>query len=109
MEQGKQVCDFQEAFACAHGHTKWLDCEFIYTYDGSAWGGHSRISAGGWFTAEPRPRAFDIDLWHFPADGNKSCNRCGRTGFQTRAVEIGRVYHRRCDIHVRFSGQQQGS
>ena len=38
MKQGMQACDFQEALACAHGHTKWLDCEFIYTYDGSTWG-----------------------------------------------------------------------
>jgi hypothetical protein len=38
MKQGLQVCDFMEALACAHGHTKWLDCEFIYTYDGSTWG-----------------------------------------------------------------------
>ena len=38
MKQGKQVCDFQEALAYAHGHTEWLDCEFIYTYDGSTWG-----------------------------------------------------------------------
>jgi hypothetical protein len=38
MKQGMQVCDFQEALACAHEHTKWLDCEFIYTYDGSTWG-----------------------------------------------------------------------
>jgi hypothetical protein len=38
MKQGLQVCDFQEALACAHGQTKWLDCEFIYTYDGSTGG-----------------------------------------------------------------------
>jgi hypothetical protein len=38
MKQGLQVCDFKEALAFAHGHTKWLDCEFIYTYDGSTWG-----------------------------------------------------------------------
>jgi hypothetical protein len=38
MKQGKQACDFKEALACAHGHTKWLDCQIIYTYDGSAWG-----------------------------------------------------------------------
>jgi hypothetical protein len=38
MKQGKQACDFQEALACAHAHTRWLDCEFIYTYDGSTWG-----------------------------------------------------------------------
>jgi hypothetical protein len=38
MKQGIQACYFQEALACAHGHTKWLDCEFIYTYDGSTWG-----------------------------------------------------------------------
>jgi hypothetical protein len=37
VKQGTQVCDFQEALACAHGHTRWLDCEFIYTYDGSTW------------------------------------------------------------------------
>ena len=36
--QGQQVCGFQEALACAHGYTKWLDCDFIYTYDGSTWG-----------------------------------------------------------------------
>jgi hypothetical protein len=40
MKQAKQVCVFQEAFACAHGHTKWLDCEFIYLY-------LRRISLGG--------------------------------------------------------------
>jgi hypothetical protein len=38
MKQGKRVCDFQEALADAHARTKWLDCEFIYTYDGSTWG-----------------------------------------------------------------------
>jgi len=38
MKQGRQACDFQEALAYAHSHTKWLDCEFIYTYDGSTWG-----------------------------------------------------------------------
>ena len=38
MKQGKQVCDFQEALADAHETTKWLDCEFICTYDGSTWG-----------------------------------------------------------------------
>jgi hypothetical protein len=38
MKQGLQVCDFEEALAYAHGHTRWLDCEFIYTYDGSTWG-----------------------------------------------------------------------
>jgi hypothetical protein len=38
MKHGKQACDFQEALAFAHGHTKWFDCEFIYTYDGSTWG-----------------------------------------------------------------------
>ena len=38
MKQGKQVCDFQEALAYAHESTKWTDCEFIYTYDGSTWG-----------------------------------------------------------------------
>ena len=38
MKQGKQACDFQEALASAHATTKWLDCEFIYTYDGSTWG-----------------------------------------------------------------------
>jgi hypothetical protein len=38
MKQGMQVCDFQEALACAHEHTRWIDCEFIYTYDGSTWG-----------------------------------------------------------------------
>jgi hypothetical protein len=38
MKQGKQACDFKEALACAHGHTKWLDCQLIYTYDGSTWG-----------------------------------------------------------------------
>jgi hypothetical protein len=36
--QGKQACHFQEALTCAHGLTKWLDCEVIYTYDGSTWG-----------------------------------------------------------------------
>jgi hypothetical protein len=38
MRQGKQACDFQEALAGAHASTKWPDCEFIYTYDGSTWG-----------------------------------------------------------------------
>jgi hypothetical protein len=38
MKQGEQACDFQEALAHAHGSTKWFDCEFIYTYDGSIWG-----------------------------------------------------------------------
>jgi hypothetical protein len=38
MKQGMQVCNFNEALACAHGHTRWLDCEFIYTHDGSIWG-----------------------------------------------------------------------
>jgi len=38
MKHGKQVCDFQEALAYAHESTKWTDCEFIYTYDGSTWG-----------------------------------------------------------------------
>ena len=38
MKQGLQVCDFMEALASAHATTKWLDCEFIYTYDGSTWG-----------------------------------------------------------------------
>jgi hypothetical protein len=38
MKQGKQACDFQEALAYAHENTRWLDCEFIYTYDGSTWG-----------------------------------------------------------------------
>jgi hypothetical protein len=38
MKQGKQVCDFMEALASAHSSTEWTDCEFIYTYDGSAWG-----------------------------------------------------------------------
>jgi hypothetical protein len=38
MKQGKQGCDFQEALAYAHGHTRWFDCEFIYTHDGSTWG-----------------------------------------------------------------------
>jgi hypothetical protein len=38
MRQGMQVCDFQEALADAHWSTKWTDCEFIYTYDGSTWG-----------------------------------------------------------------------
>jgi len=38
MKQGMQACDFKEALAFAHEHTEWLDCEFIYTYDGSTWG-----------------------------------------------------------------------
>jgi hypothetical protein len=37
-KQGMQVCGFQEALVDAHASTKWLDCEFIYTYDGSTWG-----------------------------------------------------------------------
>ncbi len=36
--QGKQRCDFMEALASARALAKWLDCEFIYTYDGSTWG-----------------------------------------------------------------------
>jgi hypothetical protein len=36
--QGMQVCDFNEALAYAHELAKWLDCEFIYTYDGSTRG-----------------------------------------------------------------------
>jgi hypothetical protein len=38
MKQGKQPCDFMEALASAHATTKWVDCDFIYTYDGSTWG-----------------------------------------------------------------------
>jgi hypothetical protein len=38
MKHGKQACDFQEALASAHRHTEWIDCQFIYTYDGSTWG-----------------------------------------------------------------------
>jgi hypothetical protein len=38
MKQGKQACDFQEALASAHHMTKWVPCDFIYTYDGSTWG-----------------------------------------------------------------------
>jgi hypothetical protein len=37
-KQGMQACDFQEALAFAHRHTKVWDCEFIYTHDGSTWG-----------------------------------------------------------------------
>jgi hypothetical protein len=37
-KQGKQVCDFLEALTYARHQTKWLDCEFIYTYDGSTRG-----------------------------------------------------------------------
>jgi hypothetical protein len=37
-KQGKQVCDFNEALTYAHFAAKGLDCEFIYTYDGSTWG-----------------------------------------------------------------------
>jgi hypothetical protein len=42
-KQGKQVCAFMEALTYAHVTTKWdakrgLDCEVIYTYDGSTWG-----------------------------------------------------------------------
>jgi hypothetical protein len=37
-KQGMQVCDFQEALASAHRMTKWVPCDFIYTYDGSTWG-----------------------------------------------------------------------
>jgi hypothetical protein len=37
-KQGKQACDFQEALASAHRHTEWIDCQFIYTYDGSTCG-----------------------------------------------------------------------
>jgi hypothetical protein len=38
VQQGKQTCDFKQALANAHEYTKWFDCEFIYTYDGSTWG-----------------------------------------------------------------------
>jgi hypothetical protein len=38
MKQGIQVCNFQEALASAHSMTKWVPCNFIYTYDGSTWG-----------------------------------------------------------------------
>jgi hypothetical protein len=38
MKQGKQACDFREALAEARESTKWFDCEFIYTYDGSTSG-----------------------------------------------------------------------
>jgi hypothetical protein len=38
LKQGKRVCDFTQA----RGYARWLatrlDCEFIYTYDGSTWG-----------------------------------------------------------------------
>jgi hypothetical protein len=44
-KQGKQVCDFNEALTYARFAAKWLDCEFIYTYDGSTWGMRSLISA----------------------------------------------------------------
>jgi hypothetical protein len=37
-KQGMQVCDFQEALAYAHRMTKWVPCDFIYTYDGSTRG-----------------------------------------------------------------------
>jgi hypothetical protein len=37
MKQGLQVCDFMEALASAHATAKRLDCQFIYTYDGSTW------------------------------------------------------------------------
>jgi hypothetical protein len=38
MMQGRQACHFMEALACARWQATLLDCEFIYTYDGSAWG-----------------------------------------------------------------------
>jgi hypothetical protein len=38
MMQGQRACHFSEALARAHWHATQLDCEFIYTYDGSAWG-----------------------------------------------------------------------
>jgi hypothetical protein len=47
MKQGLQVCDFKEVLACAHRHMKWLDCEFIYTYDGSTRGSACRIPGSG--------------------------------------------------------------
>jgi hypothetical protein len=43
MKPGKQVCDFQEPLAGARASTRWFDCEFIYTDDGSTWGTRSRI------------------------------------------------------------------
>jgi hypothetical protein len=38
MKQGKQACDFRDALAEARASTKWFDCEFVYTYDGSTSG-----------------------------------------------------------------------
>jgi hypothetical protein len=38
LKQGRQTCGFKEALGYAHEHAKWVDCEFIYTYDGSTWG-----------------------------------------------------------------------
>jgi 16S rRNA (guanine1207-N2)-methyltransferase len=37
-QEFQKPCDFQEVLVAAHGHTRWLDCEFIYTNDGSTWG-----------------------------------------------------------------------
>jgi len=36
--QGRKLCDFNAALASAHELAKWIDCKFIYTYDGSTWG-----------------------------------------------------------------------
>jgi hypothetical protein len=38
MKQGKEACDFLDALAHAHENARWVDCKFIYTYDGSTWG-----------------------------------------------------------------------
>jgi hypothetical protein len=38
MMQGEQACDFMEALALARRFSTLLDCEFIYTFDGSVWG-----------------------------------------------------------------------
>jgi hypothetical protein len=38
MKQGRQACGFMEALAYARWKATLVDCEFIYTYDGSAWG-----------------------------------------------------------------------
>jgi hypothetical protein len=37
-KQGRQACGFTEALAYARWNATLVDCEFIYTFDGSAWG-----------------------------------------------------------------------
>jgi hypothetical protein len=38
LKQGKRVCDFTQVRSYARRRATRLDCEFIYTYEGSTWG-----------------------------------------------------------------------